>query len=60
MKDGERARRPAARVMRRDIRADAGRKHFEAAAHLRWLERFWRDKQAGPSSDALLRRDRAT
>lgn len=50
--------KPVARILPYEARAGARGKRFDPAAHLRWMERFWRDRAPGPSSDELLRRDR--
>jgi len=50
--------KPVARILPYDARPSTRRKRFDPAAHLRWMERFWRDRVHGPSSDELLRRDR--
>ena len=50
--------KPVARILPYEARSRARRKRFDAAEHLRWLEKFWRDRDPGPTSDELLRRDR--
>ena len=50
--------KPVARILPYEARPGARRKRFDPAEHLRWMERFWRNRDPGPSSDELLRRDR--
>lgn len=50
--------KPVARILPYEAPPATRRKRFDAAAHLRWLEEFWRERDPGPSSDELLRRDR--
>lgn len=50
--------KPVARIVPYEAPARVRRKRFDASEHLRWLEKFWRDQDPGPSSDDLLRRDR--
>jgi antitoxin (DNA-binding transcriptional repressor) of toxin-antitoxin stability system len=50
--------KPVARIVPYEARPQARRRRFDAEAHLRWMENFWRDQDPGPSSDELLRRDR--
>lgn len=50
--------KPVARILPYETRSPARRKRFDPAAHLRWMESFWRARDPGPSSDELLRRDR--
>lgn len=50
--------RPVARLLPYEPRPRVRRKRFDPAAHLRWMERFWRDHDPGPPSAEMLRRDR--
>lgn len=50
--------KPIARIVPYEFRSRARRARFEPAAQERWLERFWRHRQPGPSMTELLRRDR--
>ncbi len=50
--------KPIARIVPYEDRPRRGRPRFDPAAQLRWLERFWRNRRPGPSTDELLRRDR--
>jgi antitoxin (DNA-binding transcriptional repressor) of toxin-antitoxin stability system len=48
---------PVARLLPvRKLRKKAPR--FDGAAHLRWLESFWKRRRKGPSTDELLAGDR--
>jgi antitoxin (DNA-binding transcriptional repressor) of toxin-antitoxin stability system len=50
--------KPIARIL--PYEASPRRRHprFDPAEQRRWLERFWRKRRVGPSTDELLRRDR--
>jgi antitoxin (DNA-binding transcriptional repressor) of toxin-antitoxin stability system len=50
--------KPVARILPYDARPRARRARFDPAKQTRWLERFWRNRKPGPSTDELLRRDR--
>jgi len=50
--------KPVARIVPyREPRARR-RARFDPAAQMKWLQRFWKDQPAQPSTDELLRRDR--
>jgi antitoxin (DNA-binding transcriptional repressor) of toxin-antitoxin stability system len=50
--------KPVARLLPFVARAKAKVKRFDPEAHLRWLNRFWKGKTFGPSTDEWLARDR--
>jgi len=50
--------KPVARILPYDARPKTRRKRFDPVEHQRRLERFWRNRDSGPSTDELLRRDR--
>jgi antitoxin (DNA-binding transcriptional repressor) of toxin-antitoxin stability system len=50
--------KPVARIVPYDTRSQARRTRFDPADQERWLERFWRNRKVGPSTDELLQRDR--
>jgi antitoxin (DNA-binding transcriptional repressor) of toxin-antitoxin stability system len=50
--------KPVARILPYDQRPRTRQARFDPVDHTRWLERFWRKRQPGPSTDELLRRDR--
>lgn len=50
--------KPVARILPYETRPRARSKRFDAEENRRWQEKFWRDRDPGPSSDELLRRDR--
>jgi antitoxin (DNA-binding transcriptional repressor) of toxin-antitoxin stability system len=52
--------KPVARILPYEGRSRDRRARFDPAAHERWLERFWRTRSPGPSTDELLRDDRET
>lgn len=62
-RDGEvvvtRDSKPVARIVPYRTERMARRKRFDARQHATWLRRFWRSQPAQPSTDDLLRRERA-
>jgi antitoxin (DNA-binding transcriptional repressor) of toxin-antitoxin stability system len=50
--------KPVARIVPYDTRSRARGTRFDPAEQERWLERFWRNRKVGPSTDKLLQRDR--
>jgi antitoxin (DNA-binding transcriptional repressor) of toxin-antitoxin stability system len=50
--------KPIARILPYEAHPRARRVRFDPAEQARWLERFWRNRRVGPSTDELLRRDR--
>jgi antitoxin (DNA-binding transcriptional repressor) of toxin-antitoxin stability system len=50
--------KPVARLLPFLPRARNQRQRFDPVAHTRQLQRFWKDRPAQPSSDALLAKDR--
>jgi len=50
--------KPVARIVPYDTRPRTRRDRFDPTEQERWLERFWRHRKPGPSTDELLRRDR--
>jgi len=50
--------KPIARIVPYETRARRAGARFDPAEHKRWLQRFWRNRDPGPSTDELLRRDR--
>jgi antitoxin (DNA-binding transcriptional repressor) of toxin-antitoxin stability system len=50
--------KPVARIVPYEQRTQARRVRFDPADHAHWLQRFWRNRTPGPSTDELLRRDR--
>jgi antitoxin (DNA-binding transcriptional repressor) of toxin-antitoxin stability system len=50
--------RPVARLLPYASRPRQPRKRFDPSEQSRWLERFWRRRKPGPSTDELLHRDR--
>jgi len=50
--------KPVARILPYEERSRDRRARFDPAAHERWLARFWRTRNPGPSTDELLRDDR--
>lgn len=61
-RDGEivvtRDSKPVARILPYAAAPRARRARFDPDEQRRWLERFWRRRTPGPSTDELLRRDR--
>ena len=61
--DGEivvtRDAKPVARILPYRSPRMATRKRFDPKQHTAWLRRFWKTQPAQPSTDALLRRERA-
>jgi antitoxin (DNA-binding transcriptional repressor) of toxin-antitoxin stability system len=51
--------KPVARILPFVERPKRPRKHFDAAAHMRQLRRFWKGRSFGPSTDEWLAQDRA-
>ena len=50
--------KPVARILPYETKARRSTGRFDPAEHERWLKRFWRNRNSGPSTDELLRRDR--
>jgi antitoxin (DNA-binding transcriptional repressor) of toxin-antitoxin stability system len=50
---------PVARLLPFRARATSRRARFNAAAHKRWLQAFWKGQRVRVSTDRLLQRDRA-
>lgn len=50
--------KPVARILPYEQPRRGRQTRFDPAAHIRWLEQFWRKRRPGPSTDDLLRRDR--
>ncbi len=53
-----RGSKPVARIVPYEQRPRTRHTRFDPTSHARWLERFWRNRRPGPSTDVLLRRDR--
>jgi antitoxin (DNA-binding transcriptional repressor) of toxin-antitoxin stability system len=51
--------KPVARILPFVEPKKAPRKRFDGEAHLRWLNKFWKGKSIGPSTDEMLAKDRA-
>jgi antitoxin (DNA-binding transcriptional repressor) of toxin-antitoxin stability system len=51
--------KPVARLLPFVVPRPARRKRFDPDAHLKKLQRFWKGKSIGPSTDEWLARDRA-
>ena len=49
--------KPVARILPYEAPKRARRARFDPAAQGRWLARFWRGRDPGPSTDEWLRRD---
>ena len=50
--------KPVARLVAYENRARRRSARFDPAEQRRWLERFWKRRRRGPSTDELLERDR--
>ena len=50
--------KPVARIVPYESPARKRAARFDPADHARWLERFWRNRSPGPSTDELLGRER--
>ena len=50
--------KPIARILPYEAQPRARRTRFDPAKQERWLERFWKSRRVGPSTDELLKRDR--
>jgi len=50
--------KPVARILPYETKARRSAGRFDPAEHERWLNRFWRSRDPGPSTDELLQRDR--
>jgi antitoxin (DNA-binding transcriptional repressor) of toxin-antitoxin stability system len=50
--------KPVARIVPYEAPRSSRRKRFDPGEQERWLRRFWRTREPGPSTDELLHRDR--
>jgi antitoxin (DNA-binding transcriptional repressor) of toxin-antitoxin stability system len=51
--------KPVARILPFIAPKKPARKRFDPEAHMRWLNRFWKGRSFGPSTDEMLAKDRA-
>jgi len=51
--------KPVARLLPFVEQPKARRKRFDPESHMRWLNKLWKGRSFGPSTDELLAQDRA-